>query len=73
MSLRPKDEAAARRSPAGRMYPHLKTKPEPDPPKRPPIDGWAKQRQAWGEHDQRARGFMSPLGGKAKGKTENRS
>jgi hypothetical protein len=58
------------RSIAGRMYPKLKPKPEPDQPKRPqPIDGWAPNRAQWGEVDQRARGFMSPLGGKAKGKT----
>ena len=66
MSLRVTDK----RSFAGLMYPKLKPQPEPDKPKRPPIDGWAKERQAWGEHDQRARGFMSPLGGKAKGKAK---
>jgi hypothetical protein len=65
MALRLTDK----RSIAGRMYPKLKPKPEPDQPKRPPIDGWAPQRAQWGEHDQRARGFVSPLGGKAKGKT----
>ena len=39
-----RDEAAAKRSLAGRIYPHLipKPKPEDDQPKRrAPIDGWA--------------------------------
>jgi hypothetical protein len=36
------DEAAAKRSLAGRMYPHLLPKPtEPDQPKREPIQGWS--------------------------------
>jgi hypothetical protein len=55
------------RSIAGRIYSNLKQPAEPDQPKRPPIDGWAKQRQAWGEDDyHRSRGPVSPLGGKAK-------
>jgi hypothetical protein len=56
---------------AERIYPKLKPKPEPQKPKRPPVEGWAKQRKEWGENvDQRTRGFMSPLGGKAKGKAK---
>ena len=55
---------------AERIYSNLKQPTEPDQPKRPPpIDGWSPQRAQWGEVDHRARGFMSPLGGKAKGKT----
>jgi hypothetical protein len=38
---------------AQRMYPNLKAKPEDQTTKRAPIDGWAKQRQAWGEVDHR--------------------
>jgi hypothetical protein len=56
-----------KRSIAGRMYQKLKPKPEPDKPKRPPIDGWARQRKDWGEDDyHRRRGPVSPLGGQAK-------
>ena len=37
------------------------------------VDGWAAQRQSWGEAvDHRARGFVSPLGGQVqlkRGKT----
>ena len=52
---------------ASRIYTKLKPQPEPDKPKRPPIDGWAKQRKEWGENvDHRARGAVSPLGGTVK-------
>ena len=51
------------RSIAGRMYPSAKS----GEPKRPPIDGWAKQRKEWGENvDHRTRGAVSPLGGQVK-------
>ena len=61
-----------KRSSAGRMYPKLKQPTEPIKPKRPPADGWArKQRQASGENvDHITRGFLSPLGGQAKGKAK---
>jgi hypothetical protein len=63
MSLRLTDK----RSLAERIYTKLKPKPtEPNQPKRQPIDGWAKQRQAWGEVDHRTRGPVSPLGGQVK-------
>ena len=40
------EEAEAKRSIAGRMYPHLKTKPtEDDQPKREPIQGWSHLRR----------------------------
>jgi hypothetical protein len=45
---------------AEKMFPNLQPKPKA------PIDGWAKQRQAWGETDHRARGFVSALGGTVK-------
>jgi hypothetical protein len=55
-----------KRSIAQGMYPKLKQPTEPQP-KRPPADGWAKQRQSWGEDvDHRARGHVSPLGGQVK-------
>jgi hypothetical protein len=53
---------------AERIYTNLKPKPaEPDQSKRPPIDGWARQRAQWGEAvDHRTRGPVSPLGGQVK-------
>jgi hypothetical protein len=56
-----------KRTIAGRIYSNLKQPTEPEQPKRPQIDGWAKQRKDWGEDDyHRRRGAVSPLGGKAK-------
>jgi hypothetical protein len=62
MTLRSKDQRTEKASPsfAEKMFPNLQPKPKA------PIDGWAKQRQAWGEVDHRKRGFVSPLGGQAK-------
>ena len=40
------EKAEAKRSIAGRMYPHLKPKPtEEDQPKREPIQGWSHLRK----------------------------
>jgi hypothetical protein len=56
-----------KRTIAQRIYSKLKQPTEPDQPKRPPVDGWAPQRKAWGENvDHRARGHVSPLGGQVK-------
>ena len=54
-----REEAEAKQSLAGRMYGPTKVKQEGS------IHGWGKA----SESTHRARGFMSPLGGKAKGKT----
>jgi hypothetical protein len=50
----------AKRSFAEKIYSNLQ------PKSKAPIDGWARQRQAWGETDHRARGAVSPLGGTVK-------
>jgi hypothetical protein len=65
MTLRSRDQRIEKVKPslAEKMFP-LQAKPTA-----PRVEGWAKERKEWGEHDQRARGFMSPLGGKAKDKT----
>jgi hypothetical protein len=61
MPLRLKDQRTEQRSIATRLYSNrIKAKSEP------PVDGWAKQRQQWGEVDHRARGAVSPLGGQVK-------
>jgi len=45
---RVRDEAEAKRSIAGRMYPNLpQPKPDDQPKRRAPVDGWAKQRKEW--------------------------
>ena len=56
-----------KRTIAQRIYSNLKPKSAGPGQPKPPADGWAKQRQAWGENvDHRARGHVSPLGGQVK-------
>ena len=46
---------------ATKIFQNLQAKPAHQ------IDGWARQRQSWGEDDHhRRRGPVSPLGGKAR-------
>ena len=57
-----------KRSISENMYPKLKQPAEPKP-KRPPADGWAKQRAKWGDNvDHVSRQYVSPLGGQVKRK-----
>jgi hypothetical protein len=62
MTLRSKDQRTEKASPsfAEQMFPNLQPKPKA------PADGWARQRESWGETDHRKRGFVSPLGGQVK-------